>query len=67
MSRMLNGSVIVLLTFNHMKYYSMHQVCTHHIDEVGRDARRWESKCGISVLLDRVMIIHQHENDLVSK
>jgi hypothetical protein len=35
--------------------------------EVGRDAKSWESKCGISVLLDRVMIIHQHENDLVSK
>jgi hypothetical protein len=36
--------------------------------EVGRDARSWESKCGISVLLDKgVMIIHEHEHDLVSQ
>jgi hypothetical protein len=51
-----------------MKYYSMHQVCMHHMGEVGRDARSWESKCGISVVLDKgVMIIHQHEHDPVSQ
>lgn len=46
----------------------MHQVCMHHMGEVGRDARSWESKCGISVVLDKgVMIIHQHEHDPVSQ